>query len=76
MYYGLIGFVVTFLVGVALSYILDFFNVGGGKKLFINNDNIERDSDLFVPPLGAYLRRKHEKKNKKLEIKSISTGEK
>lgn len=57
MWAGVLGFLVTFIVGLSLSYILKRCNAQGKEKMYLNDDKTSINTDLFSPPVAKRLKR-------------------
>lgn len=57
MWAGVLGFLVTFIVGLGLSYVLKRCNAQGKEKMYLNDDKTSINTDLFSPPVAKRLKR-------------------
>ncbi|KAG5677315.1 hypothetical protein PVAND_007084 [Polypedilum vanderplanki] len=66
MYGVIIGFLVTLIIGYFASYLLYVLKLQTMEKIYVENSIGEINSDLFVPPLAKYIKKKFvENQNKK-----------
>jgi hypothetical protein len=61
MYSAFIGFVVTFVIGYLLSYILRALKKQGPGIIFIDDSKTIVNADLFMQPKAKYIRRRNMK---------------
>lgn len=59
LWYGVIGFFITFIVGYVLSFLLDLCNLGGSKKIYLDTKRRYIDTELFSPPVSKRLKRQN-----------------
>lgn len=62
LWYGVVGYFVTFLVGWTISIGLDCLNMGGKKKMYLDRNQMYINTDLFSPPIANYLKKENQKK--------------
>lgn len=71
MYAAFIGFLLTFIIGITISFILKQLNKQGKERIFTDDTKTTINPDLFMPPIAKYIRRRNvvfEEKLKKDEI--------
>lgn len=59
LWYGVIGFFITFIVGYVVSFALDLCNLGGSKKIYLDSKSRYIDTELFSPPVSKRLKRQN-----------------
>lgn len=59
MWYGVFGFLITFIVGYVVSVSLDLCNYGGSKKIYLDTKKRYIDTELFSPPVARRLKRQN-----------------
>lgn len=59
LWYGVFGFLITFIVGYVLSVLLDLCNMGGPKKIYLDTKRRYIDTELFSPPVSRQLKRQN-----------------
>lgn len=59
LWYGVLGFLITFIVGYVLSVLLDLCNLGGPKKIYLDTKRRYIDTELFSPPVSRQLKRQN-----------------
>lgn len=67
MYSAFIGFLLTFTIGLALSYLLHAIGKQGRERIYIDETRTIINADLFLPPIAKSIRRRnaaHEQKPK------------
>lgn len=74
LYSVAIGFLVTYIVGYAVSRILSAFNLSGIDKVHIDGDKNLVNFDLFFPPVAKSLRKSHTKRDLLLQPKNEVLG--
>lgn len=71
MYAAFIGFLLTFIIGITLSFILKQLNKQGKERIYTDDTKTTINPDLFMPPIAKCIRRRNvvfEEKLKKDEI--------
>lgn len=58
MWYCVLGFTVTILVGYFLSFIFEQIGIQGRSKIYLDDDETCINTDLFSPPIARRLKRK------------------
>ncbi len=59
LWYGVFGFVITFIVGYVVSFSLDLCKLGGSKKIYLDTKRRYIDTELFSPPVSKQLKRQN-----------------
>lgn len=59
MYSAFIGFVLTFIIGLVLSYILTYFNKQGRERIYVDDTKTIINADLFLPPKAKSIRKRN-----------------
>lgn len=59
LWYGVFGFVITFIVGYVVSFSLDLCNLGGSKKIYLDTKKRYIDTELFSPPVSKRLKKQN-----------------
>lgn len=59
LWVGVLGSTVTFIVGYVVSCLLDLFNLGGLKKIYLDTNNLYIDLELFSPPIARQLKKQN-----------------
>jgi hypothetical protein len=59
MYSAFIGFLLTFIIGLALSYILKALNKQGRERIYIDDTKTIINADLFLPPKAKSIRKRN-----------------
>lgn len=57
LWYGVLGYFITFVFGYLFSVTFEALNYGGKKKIYVDNNRNCINTDLFVPPLANYIKR-------------------
>ncbi|KAG5683323.1 hypothetical protein PVAND_012609 [Polypedilum vanderplanki] len=58
MYGVIIGFLITFIIGYLVSFILYKLKLQTMEKIYVQNSTEEINSELFIPPLAKYFKKK------------------
>lgn len=59
LWYGVLGFLITFIVGYVVSISLDLCNLGGPKKIYLDTKKRYIDTELFSPPISRQLKKQN-----------------
>lgn len=62
MYAVILGFLVTLIVGYAVSYILFLLKLQDKGKIYVDGSVNEINADLFSPPIAKKFKKDHDKK--------------
>lgn len=61
MYTGAIGFFVTYLTAILLSYFLKLIKYYRNDSMYLNEAKTLINPELFLPPIAKYIRKLNEK---------------
>lgn len=59
MYSAFIGFLVTYILGFVLSYILRALKKHGKERIYIDDTKTTIHPELFLPPIAKSIRRRN-----------------
>lgn len=62
MWYVVIGFLVSFVSGYLISWLLESFDKAGEVKIYTDSSRSFYNTDLFSPPVARYLKRQMAKR--------------
>ncbi|KAJ6635574.1 putative sodium-dependent multivitamin transporter [Pseudolycoriella hygida] len=78
LWYGVVGWIVTFVVGYAISVLLDLCNVGGPSKIYLDTKRQYIDTELFSPPISKLLKNQNarflERDNHAATVNDVSSS--
>lgn len=69
MYAAFIGFLITFILGYAISLILKLLHKQGIEKIYLDSSKTMMDPDLFMPPKAMSIRKRNLKYQGKIDKK-------
>lgn len=61
MWFGVIGFLISFLGGWLISYLLDLCKMGGTRPIFLDDEQKYINCDLFSPPIARRIKKRNAK---------------
>jgi hypothetical protein len=67
MYAAFIGFILTFTIGLVLSYLLRAINKQGPERIYVDDSKTIVNADLFLPPKANAIRKRNVHFEKKIE---------